>query len=308
MSANPFERGYYSFSFVLFITIGINLFFILNKGTKNFEHFQQNVYDDRWVVPTSFGAGLLFGILWIWPIGPMVKRKMEAKREEAEQQQQDQQQHQIDQLQSSSSPKSPAAIHPLSSMHSIGSSIGSHRQTRGEQMVEYDPEEGEFKFAIDKTVKSVKLEFDSERLSEAEAPTEHATNFLEGSIKSVKSLGALIAEESPVVQRKKKKTTKRILVKFAEATFRQNLEEQSFQERSETQQLWNNSAQYDADVEHLFTYVQVFTASLNSFAHGANDIANAIAPLAAIFDIYLTGELNPEAPVQKWILAYGGIA
>ncbi|KAL7451488.1 hypothetical protein ACHAWC_003318 [Mediolabrus comicus] len=247
MSANPFERGYYSFSFVLFVTIGINLFFILNKGTKNFEHFQQNVYDDRWVVPTSFGAGLLFGILWIWPIGPMVKRKMEAKRE-AEQQQQDQPQHQADQVQSPSSPKSPSAIHPLSSMHSIGSSIGSHRQTRGEQMVEYDPEEGEFKFAIDKTVKSVKLEFDSERLSEAEAPTEHATNFLEGSIKSVKSLGALIAEESPVVQRKKKKKTKRILVKFAEATFRQNLEEQSFQERSETQQLWNNSAQYDADV------------------------------------------------------------
>jgi sodium-dependent phosphate transporter len=70
MSKNPFERGYYSFSFVLFATIGVNLFFILNKGTKNFEHFQENVYDDRWVIPTSFGVGLFVGILWIWPFGP----------------------------------------------------------------------------------------------------------------------------------------------------------------------------------------------------------------------------------------------
>ena len=39
-----------------------------------------------------------------------------------------------------------------------------------------------------------------------------------------------------------------------------------------------------------------------------NDIANSIAPVAAIIDIYQSGTLNPEAPVQKWILAYGGVA
>ena len=49
-------------------------------------------------------------------------------------------------------------------------------------------------------------------------------------------------------------------------------------------------------------------ASLSSFAHGANDIANAIAPLSAIIAIYRTGELDAEAPVQKWILAFGGVA
>ena len=44
----------------------------------------------------------------------------------------------------------------------------------------------------------------------------------------------------------------------------------------------------------------------SSFAHGANDVANSIAPLAAIIYIYRYGELNSEAPVNKWILAYGG--
>lgn len=53
LSTNPFDRGYYAFSFILFVTIGIDVFFIFNKGTKNFEHFQKEVYDDKWVIPTS---------------------------------------------------------------------------------------------------------------------------------------------------------------------------------------------------------------------------------------------------------------
>ncbi|KAL7492641.1 hypothetical protein ACHAWT_002570 [Skeletonema menzelii] len=295
MSENPFRRGYYSFSFVLFATIGVNLFFILNKGTKNFTHFQENVYDNRWVVPTCFGVGLVVGLIWLWPVGPLMKRRMEAKRAAKEQE--------TDQIQSSS--PQPKAVHPLSSSHSIGSSIVSHREGQGEQIAEYDPEEGTIKLAMNKSVKSVKLMIDSERMSEES--TEHATNLIEGSIKSIKSLGQLIAEESTPIKRKKAKKS-RILVRFAEATFRQNLEEQSFQESRATQEIWQNSSQYDSDVEHLFTYVQVFTASLSSFAHGANDIANAVAPLAAIIDIYQSGEINPEAPVQKWILAYGAVA
>ena len=59
--------------------------------------------------------------------------------------------------------------------------------------------------------------------------------------------------------------------------------------------------QYDEGVEQLFTFVQVFTASMNSFAHGANDIANAIAPVAGIVAIYQTGELSSKSPVPKVI-------
>ena len=55
-AADPFTRGYYTFSFILFVTIGIDMFFIFNKGTKNFTHFQKEVYDNKWVVPTSFGV------------------------------------------------------------------------------------------------------------------------------------------------------------------------------------------------------------------------------------------------------------
>jgi phosphate/sulfate permease len=34
LSADPFKRGYYSFSVILFLTIGLNVFYVFNKGTK----------------------------------------------------------------------------------------------------------------------------------------------------------------------------------------------------------------------------------------------------------------------------------
>ena len=52
---------------------------------------------------------------------------------------------------------------------------------------------------------------------------------------------------------------------------------------------------------------QVLTACLLSFAHGANDVANAIAPLSAVLTIYDQGGVSSKAPVQKWVLALGGL-
>jgi len=95
--------------------------------------------------------------------------------------------------------------------------------------------------------------------------------------------------------------------RFADATYGQDLRAQSYHENKRSEQLWDNAEIYDIHAEELFTYIQVFTACLNSFAHGANDVANAIAPISAIVYIYQTGALNSKSPVQKWILAYGGV-
>lgn len=43
---------------------------------------------------------------------------------------------------------------------------------------------------------------------------------------------------------------------------------------------------FDPKTEQLFTWVQIFTAAFDAFAHGANDVANAIAPFASILSIY----------------------
>ena len=93
---------------------------------------------------------------------------------------------------------------------------------------------------------------------------------------------------------------------FADNTFRQDLKTQSLHESKRAADIWDVATEFDPKTERLFSYLQVFTACLASFAHGANDVANAIAPMAGILDIYKTGKLNSKAPVPKWILAVGG--
>lgn len=59
-------------------------------------------------------------------------------------------------------------------------------------------------------------------------------------------------------------------------------------------------------VNSLFTIPLIVSAALLSFAHGANDVANAIGPLAAINDALMTGAVSNQAPIPIWIMAIGG--
>ncbi len=60
-------------------------------------------------------------------------------------------------------------------------------------------------------------------------------------------------------------------------------------------------------VEGVFAYLQIITAGYIAFAHGANDVANAVGPLAAIFSIIKTKAVMMKVPVPMWMLAFGGI-
>ena len=58
-------------------------------------------------------------------------------------------------------------------------------------------------------------------------------------------------------------------------------------------------------VNGLFTWPLIFAAALLSFAHGANDVANAIGPLAAINDALANGGISESAPIPLWIMVVG---
>ena len=60
-------------------------------------------------------------------------------------------------------------------------------------------------------------------------------------------------------------------------------------------------------VERIFGRLQVLTAAYVAFAHGANDVANAIGPLAAVIHIARTGSIVGEVSVPIWILMVGGL-
>ncbi|MES2199129.1 MAG: inorganic phosphate transporter, partial [Chlamydiota bacterium] len=60
-------------------------------------------------------------------------------------------------------------------------------------------------------------------------------------------------------------------------------------------------------VEKMFVYLQIFSACFVAFAHGANDVANAIGPVAAVLDIIKNGAISEIAVIPSWLLAFGGI-
>ena len=69
----------------------------------------------------------------------------------------------------------------------------------------------------------------------------------------------------------------------------------------------NRETQY-ADVEKVFAILMVLTACCMAFAHGSNDVANAIGPLAAVVSVvHSGGNIESKAEIVRWILPLGAV-
>ena len=60
-------------------------------------------------------------------------------------------------------------------------------------------------------------------------------------------------------------------------------------------------------IEQIFRYLQVITACFVAFAHGSNDVANSIGPLAAIVNTVDLGVISSKVPVPTWVLGLGAV-
>lgn len=78
-------------------------------------------------------------------------------------------------------------------------------------------------------------------------------------------------------------------------------------EDTNVENVHNTSEKFDKKTESTFRYVQVVTSMFSSLAHGSNDVANAVSPLAAIWSIYQTSSVEPKTDVPIWVLILGGI-
>lgn len=61
-----------------------------------------------------------------------------------------------------------------------------------------------------------------------------------------------------------------------------------------------------SQVEKIFSFLQIISACFVAFAHGANDVANAIGPLAAVVSILRTKSILMQPYIPLWLLALGG--
>jgi PiT family inorganic phosphate transporter len=68
----------------------------------------------------------------------------------------------------------------------------------------------------------------------------------------------------------------------------------------------DSSSEYQT-VEKLFAHLQILSACYVAFAHGANDVSNAVGPIAAVLDALDNGIQATAAPIPAWLLALGGL-
>ena len=62
-----------------------------------------------------------------------------------------------------------------------------------------------------------------------------------------------------------------------------------------------------ATVEKIFGVLMLITACAMAFAHGSNDVANAVGPVAAVINIAQTGSVEQSSVVSPWLLVLGGV-
>jgi len=76
-------------------------------------------------------------------------------------------------------------------------------------------------------------------------------------------------------------------------------------------EIHQNTEAFDVRTEEFFKYIQIFTAICDSFAHGANDVANAMGPFMGIYAIYVSGSVSYKTSSTEddgiWILFIGGL-
>lgn len=243
-SQNTFQRAYWTFPIVLTGGIAINVFYVLFKAADNFKTFQEGL-ELYVILPVAFAAGGFVGLIWLFVVGPIAVRRVEAKR----------------------------AIREAEAAKKASDGV------EGPQS-KYIDDEGDDIPAIEGQVFDV--DGDEGEKAEIEIPDD-----------KVPPPDSILGKMGAA---------------FAAATYEQDLHGQAMEESGRTQQIWDGTEQFDADTENLFTYLQVFTACLNSFSHGANDVANTISPMSAIIEIYQTGEVKKNSEVEDWKLAFGGAA
>lgn len=66
--------------------------------------------------------------------------------------------------------------------------------------------------------------------------------------------------------------------------------------------------QYPNELEHTYSFVQVLTACTASFAHGANDLGNAIGPWSVIYATWNSGRVvGKESDIPIWMIIVGAL-
>lgn len=253
---NSVKYGLWAAPIFFFITITIEVFYIMYKGAPRAAAAKTLTIGA--IVGIAIGIGAFFGILGIIFVRPWLKRKV-VDREDIKW-------YHVFVI--PVLPKRPTVKDPETIQQEVSANVDeSHQQEATEKTVEEDSKK------LDESSLSIHASTESQAQGETEAPLSIKDRILNivlhGLRQDVRNINA-----------------------------------------SHLEDIHAAAVKYDNDTEYMFSFLQILTAMVFSFAHGSNDVANAVGPLSAVFSIWNTGAVDPDQkiPVEIWILVYGGIA
>jgi len=256
-SDKPFDRSAMTYSLTIFITLSINIFFVLHKGFKKF------------AISTSIKLTLAFGVSFVIAlffqclvVGWLKTRivRMEHEANEAE-------------------------VLRIAEKLEQGTTNND------------DDNDNDIDDSLKKETKEGEGTTNGDDDDEPKVSKSYITTDSEESESN--------ADEEKVDTTKTESISRRFVRRFADATFNRDLEKEALEADDGAAGIWDKAEKYDEKSEVLYSYLQVFTACALSFAHGSNDVANAVAPICAVLAIYDTGVLSAKAPVPQWVLVMG---
>lgn len=259
----------------------VDLAYVLYKGVAIVD--VEEKFPPSWGIPVCIGCGAFCGLLWIFIFGPFAKKRVDAR----------------------------VANRRAARVVALAELEKADGITSAQDKVEDGGFDDFRSFVYSESAKPVVVAHVSgteEEDAAADVPARKSVTIAVPNGDTTNDGEECTADPSDDDPQTATHSRKSLVNRFAANTWDQDLHTQSMRESKRAQQIWAQEEQFDENAEGLFTFIQVFTASLNSFAHGANDVANTIAPMSAIMDIYQNGEVSSKTGVQKWVLAYGGLA
>ncbi|KAF4651647.1 hypothetical protein FOL47_000259, partial [Perkinsus chesapeaki] len=97
-----------------------------------------------------------------------------------------------------------------------------------------------------------------------------------------------------------------VQVKQNKHAFNRDLHSEAREADATIAAIQDNAEVFPPKAEETFKILQVVSASFASISHGANDVANAIGPIASIWGIWQTADVVSSVAVPMWILFFGG--
>lgn len=154
---------------------------------------------------------------------------------------------------------------------------------------------------LEKEEENVDIEMEGDLAAKAESADGKTAGLVDADATQVKKLDPAEGDGSAVEEEEKSTMDKVLKCLYDESCFADihgNMDET-------TKAMHEAQNDNEPKTEEVFKFMQVATASFDSFAHGANDIANAIGPFSAVVGVYLHGTASKKVDIPFWVLLIG---